>query len=211
MQLVQRREVWVPTAKGWLLLVFFSLALGLASLHALYPWLAVSRPVGGQVLIVEGWMGPAELNDAAEIYRSGHYTHVITTGGPLHAWPEALAKATFADRAAQYLSQKGVPAVAVPSPITPHDRTWYSAVMVREWAQRAGITLAAVDVVSVGAHARRSRLLYERALGGGVEVGIVAVRPRDYDPSRWWRSSAGARDVFDQATGLAWVEMFFRP
>ena len=211
MQLVQRREIWVPTVWGWLCFLLLAALLGIMVVQNLYSWLAVTEPVGGNVLVVEGWMGTGELNDAAALYRSGRYERVITTGGPLHAWPAALARTTFADRAAEYLRQKGVPAIAVSSPITPHDRTYFSAVMVREWAKRSGVALDAIDVVSAGAHARRSRLLYERALGSQARVGIIAVRPRDYDAVRWWRSSAGARDVFDQATGLAWVLLFFRP
>jgi len=210
MKLMQRREVWLPTAWGWALVLVLIAMLGATFVRGLYPWLAVSDPVGAQVLVVEGWLGPRQLDEAITRYRSGRYGRVITTGGPLHAWPPSLAQATYAERAAEYLKMRGVPATAVPSPITPQDRTYYSALMVREWAQRAGMAVDAIDVVSEGPHARRSRLLYERAFGPQVRIGVLATRPADYDPAAWWRSSTGAREVWDQATGLAWLQIFRR-
>jgi hypothetical protein len=66
-------------------------------------------------------------------------------------------------------------------------------------------------VVSAGPHARRSRLLYELAFGEGVKIGAIAARPHDYDPRGWWRSSVGAKDVWEQAVGLLWVKWFFNP
>ena len=89
--------------------------------------------------------------------------------------------------------------------------SFLGAVMVREWAKRSGLTFKSLDVFSSGAHARRSRLLYRLAFGPTVEVGVFAARSSDYDANAWWRTSAGVRDVLEQAIGLLWVKCFFRP
>lgn len=212
LQLARRREIWWPTGPGWLLIAAVVLATLLAALRFLYPFLAVTEPVGARVAVVEGWLDPGELDAAiAQIRRRG-YSLVVTTGGPLHAWPEAERDSTFAHRAAAYLESHGIePVVAVPSPITRNYRTYKSAVLVREWARSRGVAVRSLDVFSRGPHARRSRLLYREAFGEEVPVGVFALAPEGYDHARWWRSTAGAREVFEQATGFIWTALFFRP
>ena len=210
--LVQRRELWFPTLWGWGALLFIGVAIVLLLGRNLYSFLAVNDPVRAQVLIVEGWMGPDELDQAIAAYRAGHYERIVTTGGPLYSWPRTHA--TYADRAADYLRQEGIPpssVIAVHAPKSAQERTYLSAVMVREWARQTGLNLPAVDVFSVGTHARRSRLLYRLAFGSDLRVGVLAGTPSDYDPAAWWRTSVGARDVLDQAIGLLWVKLFFWP
>jgi hypothetical protein len=210
--LVARRRVWVPTLWGWLALALVMLGAGLAAAPALYPFLAPNDPPGARVLAVEGWMPASALEQAATAIRKGQYELVLTTGGPSDAWP--LTHATYAERAADYLKRAGVSAeriVAVPAPPSPEERTYRSAVAVREWAKRNGARLEAIDVYSLATHARRTRLLYRRALGGDVRVGVRAANPVDYDPAAWWRTSAGARQVLEEAIGLLWVGLFFQP
>ena len=61
------------------------------------------------------------------------------------------------------------------------DRTFLSAVVVRDWLRRQGGTIDAVDLFSGGVHARRSRLVYRIAFGPEVDVGVFAAPPRRYD------------------------------
>ena len=82
--------------------------------------------------------------------------------------------------------------------------------MFREWARKNGVALEAVDVFSAGVHARRSRLVYRLALGESVQVGVMAARPKDYEPDRWWATSAGAKAVIG-GLSLAWTKCCFWP
>ena len=52
-----------------------------------------------------------------------------------------------------------------------------------------------VNIVSSGVHARRSQYLFRRTLGDNYRVGIIAVPSSEYDPKRWWSSSAGFKGV----------------
>ena len=127
---------------------------------------------------------------------------MLTTGGPIESWSGEPVWKSFAERAAGYLQAhglSGVPVIAVPAPKSAQDRTFLSAVMVRDWAQRSGLTLDAIDLYSAGVHARRSRALYRLALGPTVEVGVLAASPRTYDAQRWWASSNGAKTVVGEA------------
>ena len=100
----------------------------------------------------------------------------------------------------------------MPAPASAQERTFRSAVSVREWARdSSGIAVDAVDVYSRGPHARRSRWLYQRAFGDGVAVGVIASPPRAYDPDAWWRSSDGARAVLSELAGWLWARAIFDP
>jgi hypothetical protein len=217
--LMQKREVWLPTPWGWLVILAIAVAgiagLGAAAVLSLYSFLAIDEPSGASVAVVEGWMSPEELDEVIRLVRArGNYGRIVTTGGPIHAWTHPAPQATFAHRAATYLRTHGLGGLQIseaPSPITEQNRTFNSALMVGEWAERTGLKLAAIDVISRGPHARRSRLLFRQALGPQVDVGILAVRPHGYDPAAWWRNTSGARDVLEQAAGLVWVAIFFDP
>ena len=211
MKLVRRREVWLPTIWGWLLLLVVLALAALIAGRGLYPFLAVSEPSGGKILAIEGWMDPYALDQAVEAFRKGGYELAVTTGAPV-VWKDDRYR-TAAERAAEYLKSRGLPPSAVaaaPTPASAQDRTFLSAVMVREWAKRSGVEVRAIDVFSVGAHARRSRYLYQKAFGPEVKVGAVAAR-HEYADEGWWRSAEGAREVLDQAIAYVWVVLFFRP
>ena len=66
-----------------------------------------------------------------------------------------------------------------------------------------------VNLLSIGPHARRARLLFEKALAGGTRVGVLTLPPPDFDPSHWWRSSAGFRPVTAEAIGYFYARVFF--
>jgi len=218
--LFRRRQVWLPTLWGVLLLGLLlgagivALAFGANSLLAPNQPARGSDGAGAKLLVVEGWLNEAELDQAVAAFRHGRYERVVTTGGPIESWEAGRPWKHYAERAAAYLNDHGlagVPVVAVPAPASAQDRTFLSAVMVREWAQRAGVKLDAIDLFSAGVHARRSRLLYRMALGEPVQVGVFAAWPTDFDPERWWTSSQGAKLVMGETISLIWTHCCFWP
>jgi len=213
-RLLRRRTFWVPTIWGWLVLVLAGAGVFLAAALGLHPFLATSEPVHARLLVVEGWLAPGALEQALEAFREGKYERIATTGGPIDSAPEFCPYKTWAERAGAWFQQRGVAESAlavVDAPASRQDRTFLSAVMVREWAKREIPDLKSIDVFSSGAHARRTRLLYRMALGPEVAVGIHAARPDNYDPERWWKSSLGAEAVLAETLKLAWTKCFFWP
>ncbi len=219
-RLFRRREIWLPTLWGWLLLLVAAsatiAALGLSARSLL----ALDAPArgpdgkGARTLIVEGWLSDDELAQAVAVIKRGRYERVLTSGGPIEAWTDAGHWGNFALRAAGYLRAHGVtemPVIPVPAPDTKKDRSYLSAARVREWAQREGLALTAVDVYSAGVHTRRTRMVYRMALGEGVEVGAMGARPSDYDDERWWTSSTGAKTTLSEVIGIAWTQCCFWP
>lgn len=212
----RRRAVWVPTVWTWALLCLCIAAGALFALRNVYGFLAPSEPLGSRLLVVEGWMPYAELDQSLRAFERGKYQRVVTTGGPIEN-ERARVRAgadSYAEEARNHLLEQGLASdavVAVPAPASAQDRSFLNAVMVREWALATGFPLDSVDVFSSGVHSRRSRLLHGLAFGPGVRVGIIAATPSEYDPHAWWRTSLGAKEVLGEAIGWLWTELFFHP
>ena len=218
--LFRRRQVWLPTIWGALLLLGCAAAaavvLGLSAYRLLAPEVLARGPAGSgaRTLVVEGWLDPPGLQQAVTAFRRGHYERVLTTGGPIDYWGGRGAWDDFASRAAAYLRTRGladVPVVAVPAPATALDRTYHSALQVREWAQRERVALSSIDLFTAGAHARRTRMVYRLVLGEGVEVGVLNATADDVSIVRWWDSSVGAKSVLGESVSLVWTLCCFWP
>jgi hypothetical protein len=212
--LLRRRQVLVPTLLGWAILLAALALVATVAVRGSYAFLAVTRPVPAQILVIEGWLPNDQLDQALAVYRTkGGFARIFTTGGPISEF-ETPSAPSYAERARNYLVAQGVPSdlvVAVPAPPSAQDRSFLNAVTLREFLARSGQPADALDVVSVGAHCRRSWLVYRLAFGDGARVGMIAVRPTEYDPDAWWRTSAGAKDVLGEWIGWAWTALFFHP
>ena len=218
--LFRRRQVWLPTWWGALvMLTVLGLVAGGLAVNA-YALLSPAQPArgldghGARTLVIEGWMPEAELIQAIPVIRAGRYERVLTTGGPMEPSLDVGNWRTLAVHAAAVLRAKGVtepPVIAVSSTSLRRDRTYQMAVAVREWAKGNGVDLDAIDLFSVGAHTRRSRMGYRLALGRAVEVGTFVAVPTEYDPQRWWSSSEGVKATMDEVFGLAWMSCCLWP
>jgi hypothetical protein len=210
----------LPTVWGLALMFGVTAAVVAALAWSAYPLLAPQAPArgadggGARTLVVEGWLDTGELRQAMAVARRGRYERVLTTGGPIEAMLDAGDHKSYALRAATLLRAAGLtelPVVAVPAPASAQDRSYLSAVMVREWAAGHGIALGAVDLYSAGVHARRSWLVYRMALGEGVEVGVLAAEPIGFDARRWWTNSIAAKMTLGEVISLAWTKCCFWP
>ena len=208
--LVRRREVWTLTWPARLVLL--ALVSGAALLFARQAgnFLAVSEPGGGEYLVVEAWMPAYTYQVAAELWNTGRYRRVIA----VRAVPDdALPGAGVTDYSAVgSLVRAGVPREVIVDAAgagIQKDRTFHSAMNLRHWLESANITTASVDVLTLGPHARRSRLLFRKALGERFEVGVIAVADRRFDANHWWRTSEGVRSVLGEFIAYLYARFFF--
>jgi hypothetical protein len=213
-RLVRRREAWRLTWQGWLALAVLVIAAALLGAARVVAFLATDDPApGARILVVEGWLEQADLRHAVAAIRTGRYERVLTTGGPVETWDDPPGRVSSAERAAAFLRAQvpaGIAVTAVPAPEAMQDRTFLSAVMLRDWAARSGVQLVAIDLFSAGVHARRSRMMFRAALGPAVAVGVLSAPPRYYDAGRWWASSSGVKTVLAETLALAWTACCFR-
>jgi hypothetical protein len=211
--LLRRRQCLVPTWRGWLLLLCALVVAGIVAVREAHPFLAVTDPVAGEVLVAEGWMPDYSFRQAIEEFRRNRYRALYVTGGPLERGEPLSEFKTYAELGAAVIERFGLPTnavQAVPAPRVRQDRTFASAIALKRWFQDRGSIPAKINVVTTGAHARRTRLLFEKAFRKTAAIGIISVEDERYDPKHWWRTSYGFRDVVNETVAYVYARFLFR-
>jgi len=213
--ILTRKERWgCPGAAGWRPALLVLLA-GRVLLLNIYPFLAVTHRVDAHTLAAEGWVPDFAIQAAVVEFKAGSYERVYATGGPVSGLGHYVNDYnTSASVGAARLKAAGVPAEfvqMVPRRVTDRDRTYSSALALRDRFQDHHLSVQGINVVTVDVHARRTRLLFQEALGKDVTVGIIAVPNPDYDSAHWWRYSEGVRDVLGEVIAYVYAKFFFYP
>ena len=208
----QRRSCLVPTFRAWLLMGLSVLVLSGVLVRQLHSFLAVTDPVDADLLVIEGWAPDYALEAARSEFLKHHYAKLYVTGGPLERGALLSEYRTYAELGTAGLRKMGVEVVqAVPSLKTRKDRTYLSALTLKEFFQKDGKVVKKINLISLGAHSRRSRMLFEQAFGSDTKVGIIAIEDQDYDATQWWKSSQGFRSVTDELIAYVYARLFFSP
>jgi hypothetical protein len=176
-------------------------------------YLAKTQPIQGQYLIVEGWISEPALLKAKTLFEQGPYQLLITSGGPDNGQLEPDYP-SYADKAAAFLIEQGFDAKKLhiaSAPASAQNRTYLSAVKVRNWFEKQDIIPASFNIVSASVHARRSQQLYQMAFGSDVKVGVIAIAPERYSLKTWWKSSEGIKSVLAEVIGLGHTFCCFDP
>ncbi len=137
------------------------------------------------------------INGANVHALAGEVRFLRTNGDYEPGWP------TFAEAAAARLVRAGIPKeriTAVPSTEVDDSKTMANAEAFATQAKKD--RLDAVDVLSMGVHARRSRRTYQDACGDAVRVGVVALPDPETPAQGWWKSPLGCIRVAKELVGL---------
>ena len=209
-----RRERWGLSWRGWLIVFICILLSASVVFFGIYPVLSVTERVDTKTLVVEGWVHEYAIRAAVDEFRDGRYERVFATGGPVQgSGAYTNDYNTSASVGAELLKKWGIPTESlemVPSRVMTRDRTYGSAVALRKWFKQHH-TVHSMNVLTENVHARRTRLLFAKALGPDVEVGIIAVQNPGYDPQRRWRYSEDVKEIASEALALIYAELLFRP
>ena len=207
-----RRERWGVSGRGWLALALVVVVVVWFGFANIYRFLAVADPVKANTLVVEGWVHPYAVRLAASEFRNGRYDRIFTTGGPVVGLGGYVNDyQTSASVGAGLLRKMGVPqnmVQMVPSHVNGRDRTYSSALALRDWFREHNMQVTSMNVVTESTHARRTRMLFQKAFGGQVAIGVIGVPSPDYDPKNWWRYSEGVRDVIDESVAYLYAIVF---
>jgi len=211
--LFRKRPIWFPTLWGSLLILLLLILGSLYFLKQLAVILAPNQPAADRTyLVVEGWQDENSLLSALAMFHAEEYQYMITTGGPNDRFVNP-AHASYAEQAGDFMLTQGLSAeqlIVIPAPESAQERTYLSAVMVRDWFTLHGVTLTELNVHTSHVHARRTRSLYQQAFPD-VNVGIYAAAPHNFELKQWWKSSDGAKSVITELIGNFWVACCFQP
>ena len=211
--IIRLKERWGLSWHGRLFVTLVMLLAIYAVVSNVHPFLAVTHRANAKILVVEGWIGEYAIRAGAAEFKTGDYEHIITTGGPMAGGGGYTNDYnTFASVGARRLKAAGVAEeslLMVPSHVIGWDRTYNSAIALRRWLRDHNRPFRSINVVTVDAHARRTRLLFQKALGNDVRVGIISIPNPDYDAKHWWRYSEGVREVIGEGIAYAYAKVFF--
>jgi uncharacterized SAM-binding protein YcdF (DUF218 family) len=212
---VELRARWGLSLRGWLTLFGISLCAILTIRVGIFPFLAVNAPLASDLLVVEGWIHKSAITAAACQIGRQNYQRVFTTGGPVQGTgPYSNDFNTSASVAFYRLIDAGVPKhllQEVPCRVRDRDRTYSAALALGEWLEKNNLRPTNLNVVTESVHARRTRLLFQKALGPHIRVGIISIPPDEYSATNWWRYSEGTKEVISETAAYLYARFFFWP
>ena len=166
----------------------------LAMLFGLHPFLALNRPVEAKVMVIEGWIPEESLKFAASLFKADHYDLIITNGGDVRLNNPENFYNTYAEMAQNKLMQMGINGnqiIAVRTLKINRSKSYSYARSTVAWLLKNMRATKAVNILTLGAHARKSYVLYKKAAGKALEIGIISAPPVKYDPTFWYFSTYG--------------------
>lgn len=208
--LIERRLRWSLTWRGWLLALVVVAAAGVYAFRHALDFLTVRDVIPSRTLVVESWIVDMDLSQVVAAYGKDHYDRVFLTGGPLARSDPMHRYLNYPELMATDLIEMGVPAetvIPVPAPWELRDRTFTSALALRRWFETHGGLPPSLDIVTTAPHSRRTRLMFEHALGDRVKVGMIPLEPTSFDAKHWWRSSEGVKDVLVEVIGYLYARV----
>ncbi len=210
--LLRRYELWLPSLRGLLVALCLLVGgLGLAVRNQCV-FLSVNDRVGGDLLVLEGWVPDHVVRAAMDEFRSGGYRQLLVTGGGIDRGESLSEWKTYAELGQASLIRLGFPREKISAVIGPQadrDRTFNCALQLREWFLRQGGIPPVIQVISTGPHCRRTRLMFEVGLGPKIRVGILAVPDPAYPQRRWWINSTGFREVIAESIAYVYARFIF--
>ena len=213
--LVTRKERWGLSWPGRLIVVLALFLTLYLCVSRIYPFLATTHRVNASALVVEGWIHEYAIRAALKEFQTNRYEKIFTTGGPVEGNGGYVNDyQTSASVGADLLKKYGLrndSVQMVPSRVMDRDRTYASAVALRDWFRDHNVRVSGIDVVTENLHARRTQLLYQKVFGRQVPVGIIGVPNPDYDPKHWWRYSDGVREVLGESIAYLYARFLFFP
>lgn len=213
--IIKKKEKRSFTAFGKVIQLLVLLLIIFIFVKTIHPFLAQNNSIDSKILVVEGFISDYALIESIQLFQNGGYDQMIITG-------KERMKGYYLDKykndgefSAATLIKLGFDStllnvVAIKSDIQ-KDRTYATALNVKDWLISNNKQQHSINLVTVGCHARRSRYLFEKAFGKDYNIGIIAIKNQQYDQKKWWKSSHGFREVSKEFIAWIYARFFFFP
>ncbi len=165
-------------------------------------------------MVVEGWIHDFALDDAVKMYEAGNYSKIVCTGTPIETGSYIQQYTSYPEMTAARLRKMGIPddqIVVTVADGSNNDRTYLAAVAMREGIMAYNIEGINLHLVTVGPHGRRSRMLFQKALGKDYRIGVTCLKASTYDEKDWYTCSEGVRSVLGEFIAYTYAKIFFHP
>jgi hypothetical protein len=180
----------------------------------LYAFLAPEAEPHHGLMVVEGWIHDFALDEAVTIYRNGDYSMIVCTGVPIETGSYIQEYRSYPEMTAARLRKMGVDPSEIVVAVADYekkDRTYLSAVALRQAFITYNIEDTDLHLITTGPHGRRSRMLFQKALGPDYSIGITCLEEASYNADDWYTSSEGVRSVLSELIAYTYAKLFFHP
>lgn len=203
------------TLTGWLLVMIICGSLFYTWMVTAHNFLAVHKPIKTHILVIEGYLSDWVLDSLATTTGLHQDSLLFVCAGL--PWDKGVLCPEYNNYAiynAGFLKSMGVDStriISAPAILVHNDRTYITAMAVREKLESLGYTSGGLNVVCSGTHARRSQLLYRKAFKSEWKVGVICIFEKHYPAGAWWRTSEGVRAVVYEMFAYLYCLIFFHP
>ena len=180
----------------------------------LYSFLAPEAPPHKGLMVVEGWIHDFALDEAVIMYRSGDYSKIVCTGVPIETGSYIQQYKSYPEMTAARLEKMGINPEEIVVAIADYekkDRTYLAATALRQAFMTYNIEETNLHLITTGPHGRRSRMLFQKALGDDYNIGITCLDEYAYDRGDWYTCSEGVRSVIGELIAYTYAKLFFHP
>lgn len=209
----KRRTIWFPTLTGGLIIIISIISISFYLFTRIYSFLSPTTKPVSKTLVIEGWIPESGLKNALAYYENNHYTKMILTGVPITQWTYSSPFSNMADASAgtmkQFFFKDTIYRAIIPATIQ-RDRTYSTAVAMKMQLDSWGIKADSFDLYSMGAHSRRSYLMFKKAFPNS-KIGLLTDVDPSFDAEKWYNSSRGFRTVFSELISYYYSFLLFKP
>lgn len=211
--LFKKKYITLPTLYGWILILLLLFVSSILSLKAVYPFLSRSIKPNSKILVVEGWIPDSGIKNAIRCYRENGYQQMIVTGVPITQWTFSSPFSNMAEATKETMRQNffrdSILIASIPNTVL-RDRTYATAVALKMEAEKSALSLDSFDLYSMGAHARRSHLMFSKVFPDS-KIGLIVDTDPSFDSDTWYKTSRGFRIVFSELVSYFYSRLFFWP
>lgn len=209
----KKRTIYIPTVYTIILVLLTFIGLLILFVRSTYSFLSPQIKPASKTLVIEGWIPETGLKNALEFFENNNYEHMIITGVPITQWTYSSPFSNMADASAGSLKQMffrdTIYRAIIPSTIY-RDRTYGTAISLKMQFPIWGISSDTFDLYSMGAHARRSYLMFSKAFPNA-RIGMITDTDPSFDHKKWWTSSRGFRTVSGEFISFVYSYLLFDP
>jgi hypothetical protein len=193
-------------------LVFFIILSGILSLPVIYSLsdrFSKTARVNANILLVEGWLTPHEIDMAYKEFKNNGYSYIVTSGlrlpdeynnGILNVRRKIINNYNSdAELARKRFLSMGIDSsliVAIPCQRVRFNKTLTSALAVRDWLRTTNIKVKGINIVTLGPHAERTFMTYNKILDKKYDIGIISLPDYKVDHSRRYKVLITLRETF---------------
>lgn len=213
-KLTKVRECRRLTFTGWLILCLLVILLIWIWAISIHGFLAQNKPVDAQILVIEGYVSDSILDSVVLLTKKTSCQLLVCAGLPFAKGDMCSDYHNLADYNSSVLRAKGIDSLLIlsaPTVATDKERTYTTALAVKNKLKSMGYDSGSLNVVCGGTHGRRSGLLYRKALNPEWKVGIISFPDNQYNVQAWWHTSEGARAVIYEMFAYLYCFLFFHP